>query len=252
MKPFVTAIVLIMAVLALSACSKKDVPFAHNKDAASYNKAVGASAKDLLNGHTFTSLMVEVQYVSGYAPDAAALDQLQQFMTTRLNKPGGVTITTRAIEDPGAATLSLSQIREIENKNRTIFNNGSRLSLYILYSNSDYSDPATLGIAYRNTSAALMGKKIHENSGSFGQVNRTKLEATVLEHEVGHLLGLVDRGSPMQSAHRDASHGNHCSNKQCLMYYASETTDIFGSLFQNTPPVLDAGCLADLKANGGK
>ncbi|WP_018629400.1 M12 family metallo-peptidase [Niabella aurantiaca] len=252
MKRFVTAVTLVIVVLTMSTCSKKDIPFAHNKDAAAYNKPVGASAKDLLGSSAFASLSVEIQYVAGYAPDAAALEQLKTFLANRLHKPGGVTITTQVIPDPGAPTLSLSRVREIENAHRTLFNKGNRFSLYILYSNSDYSDANTLGIAYRNTSAALMGKKIHENSGGFGQISRTKLEATVLEHEVGHLLGLVDLGSPMQSAHKDAPHGNHCSNEQCLMYYASETTDVLGFLSRNEASELDAGCLADLKANGGR
>ncbi|WP_300603413.1 M12 family metallo-peptidase [Niabella sp.] len=254
MKRVIIAIALITVVLITPTCSKKDAPFINSagKDAAAYNKPVGASSRDFLTGSHFTSLTVEIQYVTGYAPDAAALNQLQQFLTSRLNKPGGITITTKAISDPGETLLSLSRIREIENNNRMVFNTGSQLSMYILYSNSDFTDASTLGIAYRNTSAALMGKKIHENSGGFGQVSRTKLEATVLEHEVGHLLGLVDLGAPMQSAHKDATHGNHCSNDQCLMYYASETTDVFGFLSRNSAPSLDAGCLADLKANGGK
>ncbi|MBO9594229.1 MAG: hypothetical protein J7599_15085 [Niabella sp.] len=253
MKRMITGIALVAVVLTHS-CSKKDISFINSpdKDGTAYNKPVGASSRDFLTSSPFTSLAVEIQYVSGYAPDAAALNQLQQFLTTRLNKPGGITINTKAIADPGEATLSLSRIREIEQQNRTLFNKGNQLSIYILYSNSDFTDAGTLGIAYRNSSAALMGKKIHDNSGGFGQVSRTKLEATVLEHEIGHLLGLVDLGTPMQSAHKDATHGNHCSNQQCLMYYASETTDVFGFLSQNNAPSLDAGCLSDLKANGGK
>lgn len=252
MTRFVTAVALSTLIFAAPACSKKDASFAHSNDAATYNKPVGSSAKDLLTGNVFKSLRVEIQYIAGYMPDAGAIDQLKQFLTARLNKPGGITITTQMIPDPGHSTLSLSQIREIENTHRTVFNKGDQFSLYILYSNSDYTDAGTLGIAYRNTSAALMGKKIHENSGSLGQISRTRLEATVLEHEVGHLLGLVDLGSPMQSAHKDTPHGNHCSNEQCLMYYASETTDVLGFLSRNDASELDAGCLADLKANGGK
>ncbi|MBZ4191484.1 zinc-dependent metalloprotease [Niabella beijingensis] len=254
MKRIIAPIVWITAVLAVCGCSKKDTPFNNNPDAdaAAYTKPVGAASKDLLTSTPFSSLIVEIQYIRGYAPDGAALDQLKQFLANRLHKPGGITITTTIIADPGKTTLSLSQIKEIENNNRTVFNSGTQLSVYILYSNSDFTDAGTLGIVYRNTSAALMGKKIHENSGGFGQVSRTKLEATVLEHEIGHLLGLVDLGSPMQSAHKDAAHGNHCSNEQCLMFYASETTDVFGFLSRNNPPALDAGCIADLKANGGK
>ncbi|MCF3107485.1 zinc-dependent metalloprotease [Niabella sp. CC-SYL272] len=254
MKRVITAIALGIVVFTSATCSKKDASFINSpgKDGTAYNKPVGASSRDFLTSNHFTSLAVEIQYVTGYAPDAAALDQLQQFLNARLNKPGGITITTKVVPNPGEATLSLNQIREIENNNRTLFNTDTRLSIYVLYSNSDFTDASTLGIAYRNTSAALMGKKIHENSGGFGQVSRTKLEATVLEHEVGHLLGLVDLGAPMQSSHKDTQHGSHCSNDQCLMYYASETTDVFGFLSRNAAPSLDAGCLADLKANGGK
>lgn len=74
----------------------------------------------------------------------------------------------------------------------------------------------------------------------------------MLEHEVGHLLGLVDLGSPMQTNHKDVAHGNHCNNSGCLMYYTSETTDILGFLLTGAIPTLDANCIADLKANGGK
>src|SRR5207237_5065751 len=105
---------------------------------------------------------------------------------------------------------------------------------------------------YRNTSIALFGKTIHDNSGAVGQSSRTKLEATVLEHEIGHLLGLTDVGSPMQTPHKDATHGNHCDNSNCLMYYAAETTDVLGFLITGNIPSPDAHCIADMHANGWK
>ena len=40
--------------------------------------------------------------------------------------------------------------------------------------------------------------------------------------------------------------------RTCLMYYATETSDIFGLLVTGNIPTLDAQCLADLHANGGK
>ena len=97
-----------------------------------------------------------------------------------------------------------------------------------------------------------MGSTILQNSGGIGQVSRTKLYSTVLEHEFGHLMGLVDLGSPMITNHKDGAHGNHCNNQNCLMYYASETTDLLGFLLTGNIPALDANCANDLHANGGR
>ena len=72
---------------------------------------------------------------------------------------------------------------------------------------------------------------------------------TLLEHEFGHLLGLVGQGTPMQIDHRDAVNGAHCNNPGCLMFYTIETMSA-GSNYVS--PDFNANCKADLKANGGK
>ena len=126
------------------------------------------------------------------------------------------------------------------------------MAAYVIVTDGNYSDPNVLGVAYRNTSLCLFGKKIFDNSGGVGQANRTKLLSTVAEHEFGHLLGLVDLGTAMQTDHKDLSHGNHCNVESCLMYYASETTDLLGFLITGNIPTLDSQCIDDLKANGGK
>ncbi|WP_390450532.1 hypothetical protein [Chryseobacterium sp. Alg-005] len=151
----------------------------------------------------------------GYAPDANAIELVKNFLSTFLKKEGGISIVTREIPGTSASSLSVDDIKGIENTNRSSFTNGSTMAVSIIYTNGQYSNNAnTLGIAYRNTSIALLGKTIHDNSGGFGQVSRTKLEATVLEHELGHLLGLVDLGSQMQVNHKDSANGNHCDNNK--------------------------------------
>ncbi|MET0392531.1 MAG: hypothetical protein ABW019_05295 [Chitinophagaceae bacterium] len=245
----------LLALVLLAGCSKQqDDDYANNPDvpAQLHNRPVGASASELLAAAKYTSLTIEVQYMTGYAPDAAALSYLQSMLGGLVNKPAGISIVTKEIAGAASQTLSANDIAGIEQANRTVFTSGSRLGVYVLYTNGSYTSGSTLGIAYRNTSIALFGKKIHDNSGGIGQTSRTKLEATVLGHELGHLLGLVDLGSPMQANHKDSDHGNHCSNSNCLMYYASETTDVLGFLLTGNVPPLDAGCRADLHANGGQ
>lgn len=247
-----TQILTVILAISLFGC-KKETTFSNNPDANElHNKAVGFSANHLLSASTYKSLKIEIQYMTGFAPDAAALNHLQNVLSTYLNKPSGITIVTKEIAASSSATLSIDQIKTIEEQNRTVFTTGDQLGAYLLYTNGQFTDNNVLGAAYRNTSMVIFGKTIHDNSGALGQTSRTKLEATVSEHEFGHILGLVNIGSPMQTDHQDPAHGNHCSNTNCLMYYASETTDILGLLLTGNIPSFDTNCIADMKANGGK
>lgn len=238
----------------LAGCSKSSTSYVNNPNVPDYlhNRPVGASANELLASSKYSSLKIEVQYMTGYQPDAAALNHLQSMLQALVNKPAGISIITKEIPASSNLTLTVNDVYNIEKNNRTAFTNGSEIAVYVLYTNGNYSDNNVLGIAYKNTSAVLFGKKINDNSGGIGQASRTKLVATVIEHEIGHLLGLVDLGSPMQAAHKDAANGNHCNNNNCLMYYASETSDILGFLITGNIPSFDANCRADLTANGGK
>ena len=242
----------IMIFVFFLAC-KKETTFSNNPDADSlHNKAVGFSANQLLSAGTYKSLKIEVQFMPGYAPDAAALSHLQNVLSTYLNKPSGISIVTKEIAASSSAALSIDQVKTIEEQNRTVFTSGDQLGVYFLYTNGNFTDNNVLGAAFRNTSMVIFGKTIHDNSGALGQTSRTKLEGTVLDHEFGHILGLVDIGTPMQTNHKDAAHGNHCSNTSCLMYYASDTKDILGFLLTGNIPSFDASCIADMHANGGK
>lgn len=238
-----------LAILSFRCQKTKEIIDAVDPDSL-HNRAVGSSANDLLSNSKFTSLKVEIQYMTGFAPDAGAVNHLQGFLATHLNKSAGITVVTKEIPASGSTTLSATQVHEVEKANRSVFTGGNEMAVYVLYTNGAYSESNVLGIAYRNTSVALFGKKLRDNSGGIGQASRTKLEATVLEHEVGHLVGLVDIGTPMQTPHK--ANGNHCSTQSCLMFHTAETTDVLGVLLAGNIPTLDGACQADIRANGGK
>jgi len=236
----------------LAGCSKSDDKPANALPVDYHNKSTGASAHDLLSADTYTSLKIEIQYMPGYRPEDAAVTHLVNLLNARLNKPGGIQVVYREVPAGSREVLSVDEIAALEKQHRTVYTSGKELGIYFLFTNGSYTQSNVLGIAYRNTSMCLFGKTLHDNSGGVGQVSRSHLEATVSEHELGHLLGLVDIGSPMQAPHKDPDHGNHCNNQECLMYYASETTDILGFLPGRGIPAPDNACLADLQANGGK
>lgn len=235
---------LLFWLLLITACQKDDLKTDYDY------KKLGTSARDLLSSKNYTSLQIEIGFMPGYEPETASLDSLTNFLKQNLNKTDGIRIISRAIEN-GNPSLALNDIVNIEKKNRKFFTNGNTLSVYVLITDADFiPDETLLGLSYWNTSFCLFGKNVEERSGRQGQITRSKLYSILLQHEFGHLLGLVGQGSPMQLDHRDNDNGAHCKNSTCLMYYGIETADnlIVGS----TIPKLDAHCMADLKANGGK
>ena len=241
---------LLFSLVLFAQCSKKDtaVTAITNLNA----KSVGASAKEFLSAGTYSAINVQLQYMPGFAPDAAALTNLTNFLNSLVNKPAGITFTQTPIAASGKSVFSIQDIGALEKANRTQFTNGNVLSVYIVYVDAPFTTANILGAAYRNTSLVVFGPTVTSNSGGVNQTTRTKLETTVLNHEFGHLLGLTNLGTSMVTPHEDAAHISHCNNSSCLMYFSTQTSMMGGVLLSGPIPVLDANCKADLTANGGK
>jgi hypothetical protein len=217
------------------------------------NGSVGASANSFLSEEYYNRLTVEILHMPGYAPTQNAINNLRSFLNNHLNKSLGIEISVRQIPSLGQDSYSTNDIKSIESVNRKKYNANQTIAASLLILDGDYADNnQVLGIAFKNTSMALFGSTISGNSGGLSQPTRSKLESTVMNHEFGHLLGLVNLGSEMIENQQDTQNGNHCDDNDCLMYYASETTEIASFLIGNDIPTLDQNCRNDLIANGGK
>jgi predicted Zn-dependent protease len=215
----------------------------------------GISANDFLSEDKYSSLIIEIDYMQGFAPNDEALDSLQAFLERRLNKVSITIQTSTEIPAAGQASYTASEIRSLEDQHRDEFTEGSTLAAYMLTVDSQYENGNVLGIAYYNTSTAFFGGTYDEVSGGLNEPSRRLTESISFRHEFGHLLGLVNipnSGTEMQTNHQDSEHGRHCDNDSCLMYYAMERAGLFGQFFGENIPSLDDNCIADLKGNGGK
>ena len=231
-----------LILLSLIACQKERIPGSFEY------QTLGESARELLSADPYTAIVVEISYMPGFAPEEATGIELTNFLQGFLDKPGGVSIELHPIAASGKSSLSLADIIAIEKKNRTIFTSRKTISVHALITDTRYKEKGIFGLSYWNTSVCIFGQPMYSIAGGVGQVSRQRVMSTTLLHEVGHLLGLVDQGSPMQEHHKDATHGPHCATNTCLMYYGIAA----GSSIGTGSPQLDQHCRDDLRANGGK
>jgi len=213
----------------------------------------GSSAEAFLDDADFSLLRIEVDYMAGYEPTADAIDSLESALRKHLSKSSIEVQTPTSIPAAEDDPYSASDIRDLEAEHRDHVTRAESDTLwaYMLVVDVEFSQSNVLGVAYYNTSMAVFGKKIEEISGGLNHPSRQKVEATVFRHEVGHNLGLVNNGTPVQQDHHDEENGAHCTNDQGIMYYAIETTDYFANLFGGTIPGFEQFCTEDMVAQGG-
>lgn len=256
MKNILKSLIVVASLFFVVSCSKDSNSTEDGINKAPNLKPTGASANDFLSESKHQSLLIEVNYVEGLNPNAQSLLNLKQFLQNRLNKSGGITILQRQISSQSGSPFTLDEISGIENAVRTEYNEPGILKLHILFINGNYSkDTSTgriLGVAYKNTSCVIFENSLQDLSNAINEPNRIDLETTVLSHEICHLLGLVNLGSPMQSNHLDSAHDKHCTNSSCLMYWEIENNGVVNMMVGGNVPQLDANCIADLQNNGGK
>lgn len=220
-------------------------------------QATGSSANDLLSSNTFKSMVIELVYVEGFEPTESTINNFVSFLESRTFKPNGITVEKRSIPSRGKTTFTIEEISEIEKQERKNYNSDNKIAVWALFidgkSNEDSGNHVVLGTAYWNTSFVIFEETVQDLSNSTFEPSRNLLETTVVTHEFGHILGLTNLGSPLQSDHEDKEHEKHCNVESCLMYWSAETgAGITNMANINTAPQLDAQCIADLRANGGR
>ncbi len=249
-----------LVLMIFQSCSKDDITgdYSNGINKIANKQTTGSSANDLLSDSKFKSILIELVYVEGSEPTSASINNFVTFINDRCYKPNGVTVEKRGIPSLGNTEYSIEEIADIEDTNRTKYNNGEQMAIWIFFtdgkSDKDDGTSVVLGTAYRNTSFVIYEETLHKysNTNRF-QPTRSLLETTVITHEFGHILGLTNFGSSQQTQHEDTEHPKHCNVESCLMYWNSGTYAGFSNMINmNSAPELDTQCLADLQANGGK
>jgi|GEM_PF-3380628 len=239
---FGTLVALVSACLPLNDVSKMPIRSVEQAPL-SVNAEVGALSPPLFEQEKINSLTLEIQPMGAAQLSQEAYNHVKDFLVRELAwEPGQVSITVNPsisnYEDPYSepGRLSLRWAREVEKRIRKRRPTGKQGALFLLISDArsvDQTDTARpFGLAHRATSLILYHPAIADASGGEGQPLRWRLEAAVVEHELGHLLGLVNTGgrkprttditkeemSTSEALHEAADSPTHCAHQKCLMH----------------------------------
>lgn len=201
-------------------------------------QGTGDSAVDLLSNETYTNLRIEIAYVKGFRPTQEAMDEFAAYLKQRTFKEK-VDLVYNELASPKKDSLTLDEIADLEEENRTLYNDGKTLAIYIYFSDSpaEEDDPkndlVTLGAVYRNTSMIIHEATVRKLADQSIFISYADVESSTLNHEFGHLFGLVnlgitpvndhedvqkdDMGEPILDAQGKTSGNSHCNVAGCLM-----------------------------------
>ncbi|MDP6333484.1 MAG: hypothetical protein QF479_02490 [Candidatus Poseidoniaceae archaeon] len=216
-----------------SGCISDEVIFGDND-----NPGIpGGLTMACLDSSKYTKLVFEIDYESGYQPKSSSTDLLKQRIEEVCDKPDGVTFTFTETVFGNQGTWTDDDVRSYgwefkENQPQ----DSSTLHWQIIFPSGTYSDDSVLGVAVDASTIAIFGDSVEEAKGPiFGRPSAEEVENSVIVHEVGHLLGLVNIVYNSLEEHEDPEHPNHSSNDDSVMYWAIDSTSI-GSIFSGELP----------------
>lgn len=221
-----------------------------------------------------TEVVIEVDYEAGAEPAAGSVPtfgEIWDFTRTNLDAlfetaPKHLTVPTDLADMEALGALagedySTEAILAIAEAHRGHTDSVERRSFYVVFLDGYLLDQGVrqdnvLGVSIGGTSVVAMFAPV-ATSASLPRLVPF-VEQSVLVHELGHAVGLVDNGLEPTTAHHDAAHAAHCSSDACVMYWQYEGASEIVSFVQqyvatSSAVVFGQECLADARgaASGG-
>ena len=238
--------------------------------------AIDAAGSGSANASVFdtsiTDVVVEIDYETGNEPYTGMIVGFgDTFEPTKFNidrlfagkKTLTIPSTVGAMEDVGPIAdeeITIADIAALANQHRTIYDSETRRSYYVIFVSGHFADQngvqyGVLGISIGNTIA--MFKDVIKTTNVVLAPNVVRyVEQSTLVHELAHSIGLVDNGIHMVAPHKDAPHGAHCNDQNCVMFWQNDGSQDAARFAQQkvltgSSLLFDDQCLADVDAITG-
>lgn len=219
-----------------------------------------------IRADTYTRLELEVDAVPGFGPRAGTASSVAQRLDALLDKPDGVVVTndgTIASRGPDHG-WTLAELDALADQTFDLAVPSNTVKMHVLCVDGHYDTGpgggTVLGIAWGQQNIAIFTQTIEELCGASAlpPLLQDQLcadaELAIWMHEVGHVIGLVDNGLPMQVNHEDPDHPGHDVDPDCVMYWAYEGDGLIARITDdllstgNSALDFDTECLADIAA----
>lgn len=193
-----------------------------------------------LRSSMYTSMVIEIDHEPGYRPFSSSADMLVERLNSVCDKPSGISVEYNEVDFQHEGAWTAQDVRDKgwEQKD-TSPRDGTTLYWQVLFPAGTYETDSVLGVAVDASTVALFGDSIDEADGPFGRPSVEDVENSVLVHEVGHLLGLVNLVYQSPVDHEDDEHPGHSNNEDSVMYWAVESADVSNFIFGTLPNDFD-------------
>lgn len=201
-----------------------------------------------LSDDKYTSMVVEIDYEAGYMPEQSSTDLLKTRLEQVCDKPQGIEIFLSETNFEHEGQWSASDVREKGWKEKSN-NPQSDSTLYwqAIFPSGQYANDGVLGVAVDASTIAIFGEAVDDAEGPiFNRPSAEEIENSVLVHEFGHLLGLVNLVYQSPVDHEDEEHKGHSNNEDSVMYWAIESANIGNIITGELPNDFDSDDLNDL------
>jgi hypothetical protein len=203
----------------------------------------GDFAKVYLQDDKYDEILIEVDFVEGKSPNNSTMDELVKSLSEYCDKSRIYYRLSDPISDrPSGGIYSIGYIYDLEQKYRDYYTENDTAVMYILYVDGFYEESdSTLGLSYLGSSFVIFKDNVDDIEIPMGIrrfVSPSDFEVSVVIHEAGHLLGLVNINYESVAAHEDKEHDSphHCIYEDCVMYHALESSrrSYMDKLFERT------------------
>ena len=221
----------------------------------------------IIRAEPYPRLVIEVDYVEGRQPRPAVADEIEATFANILDKPLGIDVVVdQPIVGLGPEHAWTVQERiDLADATNDLPVGGDTIKIHAIFldghaEEDDSMDGVILGAAWAHENIVMFRDTL--DAGCAGVVVGPVLEQLcadaeflIWQHEIGHVIGLVDGGLPMVDDHLDPdpTAGRHDVSHDCVMYREYEGTDAIDAAFDRIvmggPAIeFDAPCLADIAA----